>query len=152
MDRDVSKVIDRTALIENLLNQVIVNFTAPRKDAFPFFWDILLDSSIMPLGSKVKVAMAISQKVNVKMKRDSLHKILSYRNTFAHHNLNSHPTLAVGKTPDDDKAFYSLQVIKNSGKTERKSREAALEEFNKHFDIAKETLVELLDAVGKNGA
>ena len=116
MENDVSKVIDRTALIENILNQVILNYSAPRKDAFNFFWDVLLDSSIMPLGSKVKVAMAISQELNIKLKQDSLHKVLSYRNAFAHHSLNSHPTLAVGKTPEEDKAYYSFQVIKNSGK------------------------------------
>lgn len=130
MDNDVSKVIDRTALIENILNQIILNYSAPRKDAFSFFWDILLDSSIMALGSKVRVAMAISQELKIKLKQDSLHKVLSYRNAFAHHSLNSHPTLAIGKTPEDDRSFYSLQVITNSGNTERKSREDALEEFN----------------------
>jgi len=149
MDNDVSKVIDRTALIENILNQIILNYSAPRKDAFSFFWDILLDSSIMALGSKVRVAMAISQELKIKLKQDSLHKVLSYRNAFAHHSLNSHPTLAIGKTPDDDRSFYSLQVMTNSGKTERKSREDALKEFNNHFEIAKKSLLELRDAIGK---
>ncbi len=149
MDSDVSKVVDRTAHIENILNQVIINFTSPRKDAYHFFWGILMDSSIMPLGSKVKVAVAISQEVNVKLKKDSLHKVLQYRNAFAHHSINSHPTLAVGKTQENDKAFYALHVIENSGNIKTISREAALEKFNKHFNIAKETLLELRDAVGK---
>ena len=146
MDNDVSKVIDRTALIENMLDSVIINYTAPREDFF--FRMILLDSSIMSLGAKVKVAMAISQELNIKLKKDSLHQVLSYRNAFAHHNLNSHPTYAVGNPPDEP--YYALQVIKTSGKIERTSREESLIEFNKHFDIAKETLRELRDAVDKN--
>jgi hypothetical protein len=148
LDNDISKVIDRTALIENILNQVILNYTCPRKEASVFFWDILLDSSIIPLSSKVKVAMAIAQELNIRLKLDSLHKVLSYRNAFAHHSLNSHPTIIVGKTPDHNRAFYSLKVINNSGKIERKSRDAVLEEFDKHFEIAKKSLLELCDAVG----
>ena len=63
---DVIQVINRTALIENLLNQVIEKYSCPRKEVFEFFWDVVLDSSIMSLGAKVKVAMAISQELAVK--------------------------------------------------------------------------------------
>ena len=147
MDNDVSQVIDRTDLIENLLNQVIYQYSAPRKEAFEFFWDILLDSSIMPLGSKIKVVMAISQRLNVKLKPDPLHKVISFRNAFAHHGLKSHPTLLIGENPDKDEFQYMLQTIKQSGKTERKNRNAALDEFNAHYVVAKKSLVELLNAL-----
>lgn len=51
-DRDLVDVINRTALIENILNQVIEAFCEPRQEPFMFFWNVILDSSIMPMGSK----------------------------------------------------------------------------------------------------
>lgn len=38
-------VIDRTALIENIINQIIEAFCQPRKEPFMFFWNVILDSS-----------------------------------------------------------------------------------------------------------
>lgn len=151
LDNDVSQVINRTALIENMLSQVILSYTAPRKDVFEFFWDVLLDSSIMPLGSKLKVVKAISQRLNIKINEQSLHKVVTYRNAFAHHALDSHPVLAVGKTPDDDQVCHMLHIIKPSGEVDRKSRKQALDEFNDNYKIAKEALVQLLDVI-KNQA
>lgn len=147
MDNDLSQVVDRTALIENLLNQVILKYSSPRKEAFEFFWNILLDSSIMPLGSKIKAVMAISQQFGVKLKQDSLHKVVSLRNAFAHHALDSHTTFVVGQTPDKSKEYYMLQTISHSGKTSQIRRDLALGEFNNHFKIAKETLIQLRDTV-----
>ncbi len=147
MKNDVSTVIDRTALIENIISGIILKYTAPRDEAFNFFWDILLDSSVMPLGSKLKAVMVISQSLNIKLKSNSLHNVLSYRNAFAHHELSSHQVVLVGKTPKDDKVHCELQVIKSSGKLERVPREVALEKFNKHYAIAKKSLIELRSAV-----
>jgi hypothetical protein len=150
LDNDVSQVIDRTALIENMLNQVILNYAAPRKDAFELYWDVLLDSSIMPLGSKLRVAMAISQRLNIKIDQDSLHKVVTYRNAFAHHPLDSHPTLVVGKTPDEDEQILMLHIVRQSGKTDRKSRDQALNEFNSSYELAKTSLSELLNAIKRD--
>jgi hypothetical protein len=91
--------------------------------------------------------MAISQKLDIKLKHDSMHKIVSFRNAFAHHGLNSHPTISVGKTPDEDQQYYMLQIITQSGKTKRIRREEALKEFNNHYEIAKESLLELLEKI-----
>ena len=142
---DVSKVISRTALIENLLNQIILKYSSPRKEAFQFFWDVLLDSSIMPLGSKVKVVMAITQNLGGKLNSTPIHKVISLRNAFAHHDINAHATIAVGKTPEEDESYYMLQIITQSGKVDRKRREDALEEFNINYKLAKEALVKLKD-------
>lgn len=151
MKNDVSKVIDRTDLIENLLNQVIHNYTAPRKEAHEFVWNVLLDSSVMPLGPKIKVAMAISQNLEVKLKNNSLHKVVSLRNAFVHHGLGSHPTVFVGKTPEEDEAAYMLQIPSQSGKIRRIRKEEALDEFSTHFNKAKQSLVELLEKIKNEG-
>jgi hypothetical protein len=152
LNNDVSQVIDRTALIENMLNQVIHGYASPQKEKFEFFWNVLLDSSIIPLGSKVKVAMAIAQQLNVKMDQKPLHRVMAFRNAFAHHALDSHPNLAVGKAPVDDQLNFMLHIIESSGKTERKGRKQALVEFNESYEAAKNALTELLDAIKSHDA
>jgi len=128
---DVSEVIDKTATIENVLNQIIEQYCSPRKEAFNFFWSVLLDSSIISLGAKIKVVMAISHDSEIKLKLDSIHKLISYRNSFAHNRLNSHTTLCVGK--DEDTVVHRLEVITNTGKIKSENRNIALENFNKHY-------------------
>jgi len=152
MENDVAKVIDRTALIENMLDQILEIYTAPRDEARSLFWAVFLNSSIMPLGSKVKVAMAICQQLDVKLNPDSLHKVLSYRNAFAHHSLNSWPTLIAGKTAEESEGFYSLRVVRNSGKFDKQPRDEAYEEFNVHYEKAKGLLKELLEAVKEDSS
>ena len=81
-DGALARVVDRTALIENILNQVLEAYCRPRDEASRFFWNVLLDSSILPLGSKVKVAMAISQELATALNQQSLHKLVSLRNAL----------------------------------------------------------------------
>jgi len=150
-DAALGDVIDRTALIENILNQVIEAYLVPRTAARQFLWDILLDSSVLPLGSKVKVAMAISQDLNVGLDQASLHSVVSLRNAFAHHATNAHPVFKVGKAPDEDQLHYTLQVISNSGRVTRKRREEALSEFNSAYAKAKASLIALLTAIRASG-
>lgn len=140
---DLVHVVDRAALIENILNQVIEDFCEPRKEPFMFFWNVILDSSIMPMGSKVKVAAAIAQELNFKLEQDALHKVMALRNAFAHHKTGSHPVISAGKDEENSKIHYELQVLSNAGKLSRKRRDDALSEFNAAFLAAKESLVAL---------
>lgn len=146
---DIALVIDRTASIENMLNQVIEKFCSPRKEVFTFFWGVVLDSSIMTMGAKVKVAMAISQELNTKVNQKALHAVVALRNAFAHHSVNSHPTMSVGKTPEENKSYYARQIISHSGKVSRKTRKSALEDFDIAYKAAKKSLTELLLAIDK---
>lgn len=144
---DLVHVVDRTALIENLLNQIIERYCSPRKEAFDFFWQVVLDSSIMSLGAKVKVAMAVSQRVGVKLKSDPLHKLLSYRNAFAHHALDAHSVVLAKKNPEQDELHYYLHVISNSGKIQEIRRDEAVKDFDMYHALARTSLLELRDAV-----
>jgi len=146
-ENDLADVIDRTALIENILSQIIEAFCEPRKDRFIFFWSVLLDSSIMPMGSKVKVAMAIAQEMKFKIDQNALHSVVSLRNAFAHQPTNSHPVLVVGKAPDEDEMHLQLQILSNSGKITMKRRQDALAEFNESYRVAKNSLVALLNTI-----
>jgi hypothetical protein len=147
---DVIHVIDRTVLIENLLNQAIEKYCSPRKEAFPFFWNVILDSSIMPMGAKIKVAMAIAQETSFKLKDNSLHDLIMYRNAFAHHAVDAHPTLVVAKDPEQDEMRYMLHIIRSSGIVQRISRDKALKEFDTCCDKAEQSLVEFRKAIVAN--
>ena len=144
---DLVHVVNRAALIENILNQVIEDFCEPRKQPFMFFWNVILDSSIMPMGSKVKVAAVIAQELDFKLEQDALHKVMALRNAFAHHKTGSHPVISAGRTEEDSKVHYQLQVLSNAGKLSRKRREDALSEFNAAFVAAMESLVALKDGI-----
>ena len=147
---ELAHIIDRTALIENLLNQIIERYCSPRKEAFALFWQVVLDSSVMPLGAKVKVAMAVSQKINFKLTADPLHKLISFRNAFAHHATDAHPTLLISKNPEQDELHYMLHVISSSGKIREIRRDKALEEFDRYFGQSKQMLLDLLNAVSSS--
>ena len=144
---DVVEIINRTALIENLLNQVIEQYCRPAREAFPLFWNVMLDSSIITLGAKIKVAMAISQEMKVKLNNDALHKLLAYRNAFAHHKVDSHPTLCVGKNSSEDELHFMLYIITSTGKIQEKRRDVARREFDDIFLLAKDSLLNLLKEV-----
>lgn len=112
------------------------------------FWQVVLDSSIMSLGAKVRVAMAVSHRVGVKLESDPLHKLLSYRNAFAHHATDAHPVVCVNRDPEQDEAHYCLHVISGSGQIREIRRDVALADFDKCYALARKALLELLDAIG----
>jgi hypothetical protein len=143
-DEALADVIDRTALVENLLNQLIEAYLQPRKEAQSFLWDVVMDSSILSLGAKVKTAGAIAQLLSGKLDGNALHGVVSLRNAFAHHATNAHPMVFVSRDPGKDELHYMLQVISNSGRLTRKSRTEALAEFNVHYEAAKASLIDLL--------
>ena len=142
MDNDVAKVIDRTDLIENIIDQIIVKYVSPRNEIYTFFRNVILNNSIISLGAKVKLVSLIAKDIEFNLDKHPIHVILKYRNAFAHHGLQSHPTLIVGKTPEEDKSEYQLVVI-SSSTVDRESRESALKNFNENYILAKSTLVDL---------
>ncbi len=146
---DVVDVIDRAALIENVINQIIVGYCKPRKEAWEFMWSIVLDTSVMSLGAKVKVVMAVSHEMRFKLDKNSLHRVIALRNAFAHHASNAHPVLVVGRTPEEDTNHLQFWVLEASGKISRIKRHKAFDEFNAAYRTARESLVQLRSMVGE---
>ena len=131
-----------------MLNQVIVGYCRPAKDAREFMWSIVLDTSVMSLGAKVKVVSAISQEMRINVDRDALHSSISLRNAFAHHATHAHPVLEVpAKKGDKPVAYGELWVLGSSGKIKKVRRHEALEDFNVHCEKAKKSLAQLIDAI-----
>jgi len=144
---DVVDVIDRAALIENMINQVIVGYCKPRKKAWMFMWSVVLDTSVMSLGAKVKVVMAISHEMEFKLNKNSLHRVVALRNAFAHHASDAHPVIDVGQTPEEDTSYLEFWVLEGSGKVAHIKRHEAFGEFNETYRQARESLAELKNLV-----
>jgi hypothetical protein len=142
---DVVDVIDRAVLIENIINQVIIGYCKPREGAWQFMWSIVLDTSILTLGAKVKVVIAISNEMDFKLEKNALHRVIVLRNAFAHHSSNAHPVLAIGPTPVDDSSYLQLWILGGSGKISRLKRHEAFSEFNTAYQKALSSLVKLSD-------
>ena len=144
---DLVHVVNRTALIENILNQIIEAFCEPRKDRFTFFWSVVLDTSIMSTGSKVKVANAVANELHTKIEKNALHTILSLRNAFAHNQTDSHPVFVVGKTPEENEMHFQFHILSSDGKLSNKRRDEALTEFDSAYNLAKTSLLNLLEVI-----
>jgi hypothetical protein len=146
-ETDVVDVIDRTALVENILNQIVVDYCAPRRGAFEFMWSVVLDTSIMPFAAKLKVVMAVAHEMQFKLDRDALHKVMALRNAFAHHASNARPVLVVERKPEESTSNRQLWVLEASGKISRIKRDEAISEFNVAYRAARDSLVQLRNLV-----
>ena len=147
MKNDLTLVIERTALIENLLDQAISQFVKPRKEAFMYFCQVVLDSSVMTLSSKVKATMAIGNEIGVEVNRNAFHTLMNLRNAFMHHDTLSHVTVFVKSPPEDDEMHYVLHILRPNGEIDQVKREEALLEFNECYDQSRQSLEKLLDAI-----
>jgi hypothetical protein len=146
MKSDLEHVIDRTAHIENILDQIILSYCMPSEERQRFFWQVILNSSIMSLASKVRVAAAIGQELDLNPDVAALHRVMALRNAFAHHATDAHGVFVVGTTKDEGHGQFELHVLSNSGTIMRMTRQEALSEFDVRFSDAKQSLVALKDA------
>jgi hypothetical protein len=101
---DLVVVVDSTAMIEKLMVRIIFSYCSPRQEVRPFMWNIVLDSGVMPLGGKAKVVMTVAQEMNYKLDKDALHRVLEYRNAFAHHATDAN--LNMGPGPEGETGFF----------------------------------------------
>jgi hypothetical protein len=141
---ELGSILNRTALIEAVMDQVIEAYCRPRQTAYRFFMQVMLHSSTISLGTKAKLVAAIAQEVDFKINKDEIHKLISLRNGFAHHPLDSHPTFRFGV---DAQIRYELAVITSSGSVKRTDRELALAEFNELHPRVLRSIYSLRDAV-----
>ncbi len=80
----VSKVLNMFNNLEEVINRVITDYFAPKKNSNQFH-TVLLNSSVTPTSSKVKVLANMSGFDNGVLQ--SLRKLSSIRNAFAHNNI-----------------------------------------------------------------
>lgn len=147
--QDLVLVIDRAGLIENLFNQIISDYLAPREHAWHFMWSVVLDTSVMPLGAKLKVVAAIAYELNYTFPWKALNDVIQYRNSFAHNTTDAHPVISFGKTDEETTSYNLLYTLNAQGKLKKIKRHEAFELFNASYKASKAALVELKDLVKK---
>lgn len=149
-ESDVSYVINRTATLENIMNQIIYAYCQPSKNADNFFWDVILDSSIMSLGAKVKAVCAIAFQSSFKMDSAVFHKAISLRNAFAHHSVDAHQMYIAGREKGTGESISMLQVLKSNGNLELMERRSARARFELEYTNARAILVKLMTHISRD--
>jgi len=144
---DLVRVVNRVSLIENLLNYVILSYVGPRPHASLFVYNVLLDTSVMTLGAKLKVAMAISQEVQFKLDKNALHEVINLRNAFAHNATDAHQVVQFGVNGIGGEAYTQLWILGASGTHKILKRHEAFALFNKNYALAKASVKGLVEAV-----
>jgi hypothetical protein len=139
---DLVLVIDRAALLEHLINQIICAYCAPRKEAWMFMTSIVLDTSVMSLGAKTKVVMAVAQQVDYKLDKNSIHTAIALRNSFAHNAHDANRVVEVGVT--EEAYYHEFWILQSSGRLDKKKRHEALKEFNEAYTKARRSLIGLV--------
>lgn len=146
-EKDLVMVIDLAGHIENLFNQIIADYVHPRNDAWPFMWQVVLDTSVMPLGSKQKVVMAIAHEMGIKLDKNPLTMVINLRNSFAHNTTDAHPALVIGKTPEDTSVHYQFYTLGTDGILKRVKRHEAFDNFMKYYRLARKSLIDLHEKI-----
>lgn len=144
---DLVTVINRADMVENLFNQIISNYIGTRKNQFSFVWHVLLDTSVMALGAKQKVVMAIANEMGFKLQKNPLVMVIQLRNSFAHHRTNAHPVIVFGRTDAETTGYSQFYSLNADGVLVKRKRHEAFDEFNKYYKIARAQLVELRNLV-----
>lgn len=147
LQSDLVLVINQAGHIENLFNQIISDYCAPREHARYFMWSVVLDTSVMPLGSKLKVVMAVANALKFKLPKDALSKVVQLRNSFAHNTTDAHPVISVGVRPEDTKMYNLFWTLDGNGVLKETKRHEAFDAFTLNYQKARVALVELRDLV-----
>lgn len=133
--------------MENLMNQVISGYCSPCKEAIWFMWEIVLDTSVMSLGAKAKVVLAVSHELKYKIDKDAIHNVISLRNAFAHHATNRNQVYVGGRVPGESYIYHRLSILRTSGKVDHVKRDEAFAEFTSAYASAYGSLGKLIDLV-----
>jgi len=118
--------------IESKIDKIICDFVAPENESF--FKKVILNSSILDIGSKLKIIKNIGKIDNKTI--DDIRKLSSIRNGFAHASIGikhssfytSHKD-GVEITPPYFVTEHIISVMKSSGDIEEKNAIDYLNEF-----------------------
>ncbi len=134
VEQKTGKVLELTKDIEFQIDNIILDYLSPSK--LGFTRDIILNSSIMPVGNKVKILKTICHELQIKQDFQNLHKLINIRNIFAH-----------GKPYfEDGDMIFKLPEIKSDGKI----LENELDKLHKEFiDLFNEQMQVLIKLHGK---
>ncbi len=130
-------IIEKFLYIEHKINKHIMSFYEPKE--LTHFENIMLNSSILDIGSKIKILSNIPE-FETKL-IENIRNLSSIRNGFAHAKFSHHVTVNIGvdsSTVSDKKTIIS--VMNSQGKIKEKIAYDYLIEFKNIFDDLKDKL------------
>jgi hypothetical protein len=143
-NQELAFVIDRTNYIEFTLKSILTKYIAAGDDRRTFVNDILLHSSIIGFGQKIKLLHYIIDREKwPKIDVNHFHTVLNIRNAFAHSdtvNQHIHINLRNDGTSEVVDIFQLLDTISSSGKYRKVKRKDALDEFTQSFVAVRDYL------------
>jgi len=142
-------VIRATNVVETKMKRVIAAFINAPSERSSFVDSYLLNNATVPFGTKVKLVLAISRALSLKVNREAMHVLPSRRNAFAHQDhLSSVRVLnGAGGYPDID---FVVESIKASGELETVTQTRAFAEFVEAYATVEADLDALLSALGND--
>ncbi len=84
-EQKIGNVVEDMKSIEYFLDCIILNRIMPSSSgSWGFTQNIILNSSIIPIGTKLKIVKTICKEQNNLFNFDKLHRLINIRNLFAH--------------------------------------------------------------------
>lgn len=137
----IGEVIDKTKSIEYQLNCMIHNIILPTKNV-AFFQNVILNSSVIPLGAKLRIIKSLC--INLKLKQDfdidKVHRIINIRNLFAHES-------SYVDTENGD--IHYMDELKSDGKYISQTVEKYHKEFNELFEVQYNRIVKFNETLSQ---
>ena len=131
IERKTGKVVEMTKDIEGRLDDIILEYITPKNMGFTR--DIVLNSSLISLGNKVKILKNICDQLNEEQDFKDLHKLVNIRNIFAH-----------GKPfVEGEDEIFRLFKIEGDGKTSTNELDTLHAEFINLFNQQMQMLIKL---------
>lgn len=130
-------IIDRLLSIEHNIDIIIINFFSP--DNANVFESILLNSSILDFGSKLKILKNLGYENTL---IEKIRRISSIRNGFAHANIRTSFKIEFNAMKVDSVGVDSMIYVMNSqGEIKEKKASDLLKEFwNLYLELRNELL------------
>lgn len=145
------EIINKAIIIEKLIDKILLNYFKPKNELL--FISHILNSSVMHYGGKLKVLYGIiNTHENIEIensKLESLRRISSIRNSFAHTNIEDEYDIHFNDIEDDP--FWiikdSIEIMNSAGKIDSKDPQIITGEFNKLFNKSFSYLKNLMSII-----
>ena len=139
-------VLDRFNAIEVNLAELIATEIGAAKEKSSFIRDVLLNNSMLPFSSKVKLFLHLRALNNwPPIDTNRLHRLMHIRNQFAHCTPKHHIHVNVDDKNDkvDVTEFLMLESVANTGKIEPTDSDLAFEQFKECYAYIRAYLLAL---------
>ncbi len=134
-EQKIGNVVEDMKSIEHFLDCIILNRIMPGSpSSWGFTQNIILNSSIISIGTKLKIVKTICKEQNNPFNFNKLHRLINIRNLFAHENT----------WVEDGDELVKMDELKSDGKYIESEFEGLHKEFLETYNQEYQKLTKLL--------